>query len=466
MKNSETAAKGHPKGLYLLFFTEMWERFSYFGMRAILILYLTKSYLEGGLAMDPQKANLIYGFSAGFIYFTPLIGGWLADNYLGLRKSITIGGITMMIGQFILFAFNTHTGMYFGIFLLIIGNGFFKANMSTLVGKLYTPGDTRRDSAFSIFYMGVNLGAFLAPIAIGFISDGIFANKNEAGEIVTYGYKYGFLAAGIGMFLGQVLFNSLSDKYLGDTGKKPNIEAKPIIDSSSEKNTKINTKLTFVEKQRIAVIFIFFFFAIFAWAGLEQAGSSLTLYTERYIDKSLYIPFFGKWDVPTPIFQSISPLFIICLAPLFALFWNTRLGQRLSTPLKMGLGLIILGVGFFSMLGAVAQRGGDIQDTTVKAGMWWLVLTYLLHTIGELCISPVGLSTVSKLSPPKLASLLMGVWMLSSFVANILAGFLASTVETMGAGTIFFSISVFVIACGIILISLNKVLVRMMHGIK
>ncbi len=191
--DNHSEKKGHPKALYLLFFTEMWERFSYYGMRGILILYLTKSYFEGGLAIDEKDASLIYGFFTGFVYFTPLIGGWLADQYIGQRKAITIGGITMMLGQFTLFALNTHTGLYMGLLLLIIGNGFFKPNISTLVGRLYSDNDPRRDAAFSIFYMGINLGAFLAPLAIGYFSDGVFAPRDAAGKIITYGYKYGFL---------------------------------------------------------------------------------------------------------------------------------------------------------------------------------------------------------------------------------------------------------------------------------
>jgi proton-dependent oligopeptide transporter, POT family len=199
----------------------MWERFSYYGMRGILILYLTKSLFEGGLAINEQSASLIYGFFTGFVYFTPLIGGWLADKYMGQRLAITIGGITMMLGQFVLFGINTQFGLYLGLFLLIIGNGFFKPNISTLVGRLYADGDPKRDSAFSIFYMGINLGAFLAPLVIGLFAENLFAVKDETGKIITYGYKYGFLIAGIGMLLGQVLFNMLANKHLGNIGESP-----------------------------------------------------------------------------------------------------------------------------------------------------------------------------------------------------------------------------------------------------
>lgn len=456
---AEKKRRGHPKGLYLLFFTEMWERFSYYGMRGILILYLTKSFLEGGLAIDPQEASLIYGFFTGFVYFTPLIGGWLADKYLGQRNAITIGGITMMLGQLALFAVNTHAGLYTGLFLLIIGNGFFKPNISTLVGGLYESGDERRDSAFSIFYMGINLGAFMAPLIVGFLTDDLFSVRDEAGNIVSYGYRYGFLAAAIGMMLGQVLFNLLAQKYLGNIGKKPgSLQASALTD---DKVVDTHKPLTKEEKQRITVIFVLFVFAIFFWAGFEQAGSSLNLYTDKYVDRVIF-----GYEIPTAWFQSVNPLFIVLLAPLFGMFWTSKAGKKLTTPVKMGLGMVILGVGFFFMLAAVAERGGDVEDVSIKASLIWLVLTYLIHTLGELCLSPVGLSVVTKLSPPKLASVLMGVWLLSSFVANIIGGFLASSVEAMGAGKIFLYVSLFVIVCGLILIGLNKKLMKMMHGVR
>ena len=457
--------KGHPKGLYLLFFTEMWERFSYYGMRAILILYLTKKFIEGGLGMDEKYAMLLYGYFTGFVYFTPLIGGWLADRYLGKRLAVMIGGVTMMLGQFTLFGLNSTTGLYIGLLLLIIGNGFFKPNISTLVGGLYKDGDSRRDAAFTIFYMGINLGAMIAPLVIGVVTDNMFATTNEDGSI-SYGYRYGFLVSGIGMLLGQVIFNLLGTKYLGDLGTKPvgavsNTEVAKVQKSiNPETGKELDEKQ---EKQRISVIFILLIFAVFFWAGFEQAGSSLSLYTDKYIDRSI-----GSFEIPTSWFQSVNPLFIVTLAPLFTLFWASPIGRRLTTPVKMGVGMIILGVGFLFMIGAVAERSanGDVDDVNNKAALMWLIMTYLLHTIGELCISPVGLSVVTKLSPPKLASVLMAVWMLSSFFANIVGGYIASYVETMGAGEVFTYIAGFVSVCGVLLILLNKVILKLMHGVK
>lgn len=466
--------KGHPKGLYLLFFTEMWERFSYYGMRAILILYLTKKLTEGGLGMDEQQATLLFGYFAGLVYFTPLIGGWLADKFLGKRLSITIGGITMMLGQLVLFGMNNLTGLYLGLVLLIIGNGFFKPNISTLVGGLYEEGDARKDSAFSIFYMGINLGAFLAPLVIGFISDDLFATTNPDGTI-TYGYKYGFLASAIGMFLGQVFFSALAQKYLGDLGKKPigqlNSDNTSVKEASVSINPETGEVLTSAQElQRILVIFIFLIFAIFFWAGFEQAGSSLSLYTDKFIDRTISLSFFGieSYQIPTSWFQSVNPLFIVALAPLFGMFWVSPLGKKLSTPSKMGLGMIILGIGFLFMLGAVNERAanGNIEDVANKAALMWLIMTYLLHTIGELCLSPVGLSVVTKLSPPKLASLLMAVWLLSSSFANFLGGYIANLFTKMSAGEIFTYIAVLVMGLGFLLIALNNFILKLMHGVK
>lgn len=463
---------GHPKGLYLLFFTEMWERFSYYGMRGILMLYMTKLWIENGLNIPESSASLIYGFFTGFVYFTPIIGGWIADRFIGQRKAITIGGITMLLGQLVLFAMNSHLGLAIGLILLILGNGLFKPNISTMVGQMYRDGDDRRDSAFSIFYMGINLGAFLAPLIAGSLAEDWFAVKgvgeDGAQVILSYGFKYGFLAAAIGMALGQLVFNMLAKKYLLEIGEAPakseTVEVSEIIDDVQQMSTD-KKGLTREEKQRITVIFILTFFVIFFWAGFEQAGSSMTIYTDKYINRSLF-----GWEIPTTYFQSVNPLFIVALGPLFAWFWSSKYGRKLSTPVKMSLGMILLGVGFLFMLmatfGVQVEGSGDNEVIVKKAALVWLVMTYFFHTIGELCLSPVGLSVVTKLAPVKLASMLMGVWMLSSFAANIIGGFVAAYVEKLGAGTIFVSIAIFVIALGILMLLLSRKLSQMMHGVK
>ncbi|XCI75123.1 MAG: peptide MFS transporter [Flavobacteriales bacterium] len=454
-----TVKNKHPRGLYLLFFTEMWERFSYYGMRGILILYLSKSVVEGGLGISSRDASLIYGFFTGFVYFTPIIGGWFADNYLGQRKSITMGGITMMFGQFALFAINDQNGLYLGLLLLIIGNGFFKPNISTLVGQLYEQNDDRKDSAFSIFYMGINLGAFLSPLVVGYVAEEAFSVKGEDGHILSYGYKYGFLIAGIGMFIGQLLYNVLGKQYLGKVGVS--------IEGRKNHHVEMGEKipLTKMEKDRIWVIFIFAVISIFFWAGFEQAGSSLSLYTDKFISKKIA---FGDsiCVIPTAWFQSINAFFIVLLAPVFAVFWQCVLGKKISTPVKMGLSMILLGLGFLFMLGAVFERGGNIEDPSIKASVIWIIFTYFFHTLGELCLSPVGLSAVTKLSPVKLASFMMGIWLLSSFIANIAGGYIAAYVQQLGPKNIFTMMTIFSMALGIIILKLSVWIERKMHGIR
>ncbi|NDK54498.1 peptide MFS transporter [Pontibacter fetidus] len=450
----------HPKGLYLLFFTELWERFSYYGMRGLLMLYLTKTALEGGLGYSVADAALIYGYFTGFVYFTPIIGGWLADKFLGHRRAILIGGVLMALGQFSLFS-TPYIGVemtYLGLLLLIIGNGFFKPNISSIVGNLYAQGDPRRDSAFTIFYMGINIGAFFAPLVCGYLAEDYFATKavvNGVETVTNYGFQYGFLAAGIGMVIGQIVFNTLGPKLLGDLGLKP---VKAETNSSGEAVKK--DKLTKEEIDRVSVIFIISVFVIFFWAGFEQAGSSLTVYTDKYIDREVF-----GYLIPTSWFQSVNPLFIVAFAPLTAQVWLylAKRGKDLSIPTKMGLGMILLGVGFFFMVGAVMQRGG-VEDETVKASILWLLATYFFHTIGELCLSPIGLSMVTRLAPVTLVSMLMGVWFLAPFVAQIAGGYIASYVEELGALTIFSAIGGFVILAGLILIALTRKLMYMMHG--
>ncbi|WFD11668.1 peptide MFS transporter [Tepidibacter hydrothermalis] len=452
-ENVVEQSKKHPPGLYMLFFTEMWERFSYYGMRALLIMYLTTELVKGGLGIEKSTAALIYGWFTGLVYFTPIIGGYISDKYLGQRKAITIGGITMALGQVALFSQQSKTFLYLGLFLLIIGNGFFKPNISTLVGKLYPDGDKRRDAAFTIFYMGINVGAFLAPLICGTLAESTFAIR-EGNMIVQYGFKYGFLAAAIGMVLGQIVFNLLANKYLGDIGKAP----VGIKDKNNKE--KIDRPLTKKEKERTTVIFILATFVVVFWAGFEQAGSSLTIYTQDYINRNI-----GSFEVPVSWFQSLNPFFIVLLAPVLSKVWIT-LSKReqgdLKIPVKMAFGLILLGLGFLLMVGAVLQRGGS-DDIAIKANMMWLVGAYLLHTLGELCLSPVGLSMVSSIAPVKYASALMGVWLLSSFVAQIVGGYIASYVEKLGHLQIFGGIAVVSIVVGLILITLNKKLVSMME---
>lgn len=452
--SGKTNKMKHPPGLYMLFLTEMWERFSYYGMRALLVMYLTTEFVRGGLGVDKVSAMTLYGNFTALVYLTPLAGGYISDRYLGQRKAITIGGIIMALGQFTLFSNQSLTALYIGLFLLIIGNGFFKPNISTIVGHLYPDGDHRRDSAFTIFYMGINAGSFLAPLVCGTLAEKVMATT-QGGEIIHYGFRYGFLVAGIGMVIGQLLFNLLSNKYLGDIGKSPVGKVK----NSANNETK-NKPLTKQEKHRTISILLLTAFVIVFWTGFEQAGSSLTIYTDEFINRSV-----SGWEVPVSWFQSLNPLFIVLLGiPVSKLWYKLACSKRgdLSVPQKMAIGSIMLGFGFLLMVGAVMQRGGNVSDSAIKANMLWLIGTYFLHTIGELCLSPVGLSMVSSLAPAKLASFLMGVWLLSSFVANKLAGILATYTETLGHLEIFAGIAIVAIIMGLILLTFNKKLAAMM----
>lgn len=429
----------HPKGLYLLFTVEMWERFSYYGMRALLIFYLTKSWLDGGLGYDEQTGNLIYGFFTGFVYFTPLIGGWLADHKIGQRMAISIGAFTMMAGEFCLASSQSRYSLMAGLLLLIIGNGFFKPNISTIVGQLYSPTDLRRDQGFTLFYMGINVGALFSPLVTGTLA-------------VHYGYNTGFLAAGIGMLIGQIFYLSLGNRLLGNAGKRLHKDKSLSPEASTPPLTK-------VEKDRTKVILITTFFAIFFFASFEQAGSSLSLYTDKFIDRTI-----GNFEIPASWFQSVNPICIILFAPLFSILWRelARRKREPSLPVKMASGMLLQGLGFVLMVGAVLQRG-DSSSELVKANILWMLFMYLFSTFGELCLSPIGLSMVSRLSPARLTSMLMGVWLASSFVANILAGQVAAMVGELGALKIFGSIAAVCFAIGGILLLLSRRLVRMEH---
>ena len=437
----------HPKGLYLISFVAIWERFSYYGMRAFLILYMANDILKGkdshlgGLGIDPGTAGIIYGIFTGMCYFLSLPGGRIADRYLGKRKSILIGGFLIMIGLFTL-ALDEGKGLFFsGLAILALGNGFFKPSASSMVGDLYEQGDKRKDSAYTIFYTLFNGGAFLAPIITGLLNE--------------KAYKYGFMTAGFGMMLGLIVYIFGAQKYLGDIGKHS-------IHKQNIANKVEKVALTKQEKQRIGVIMIVICFVTFFWMGFEQAGGTFNLYAKNYIDRSVF-----GWIVPTEWFQSINPLLILILGfPISGLWiYLAKKNKNPSIPVKMGMGMIVLAIGFIFMICAVMQRGGENPDTAVKASIIWLVMTYLFHTFGELCVSPIGLSMVSKLAPTRMATLFMGMWFFSIFLANFLAGFMVQFIEKFGTMTIFISIASFVALLGIIILMMKKKLVSMMHGI-
>lgn len=441
---SEAAVKtGHPKGLYFLFFTEMWERFSYYGMRAIFILFMTKILL-----MKDADASQIYGSYTGLVYLTPLLGGYLCDKFLGNRRSIIIGGMLMAIGQFFMFL-SASAGadggvslMWMGLTSLIVGNGFFKPNISTMVGQLYPANDRRIDSAFTIFYMGINLGAFFSPLITG-----------------SMDFKWGFLSACIGMIIGLVAFIVFQKKYLisedgneiGLPVKKLDVKSilmilgsigivffmlnfKQMFNSDIEIISYLiygsmvvmpiiilsDKSLSKIEMNRIIVIFILAFFVIFFWGAFEQAGASLTLFADRQTDRTLF-----GWEMPASYFQSVNPLAVIALAPIFTIIWGFLYIRKLepSSPKKMAIGLTLVALGYVVI--AIAVKGIGVED---KVSMWWLIGLYVIHTMGELCLSPIGLSMVSKLAPLRLSSLMMGTWFLANAAANKFAGTLSALI--------------------------------------
>jgi POT family proton-dependent oligopeptide transporter len=442
MAQSTAAAaptKGHPKGLYLLFTTEMWERMSYYGMRALLVLYMVGATDKGGFGWSQAKALQIFGIYTGLVYATPVIGGFLADRYLGQRLSVTLGGILMMLGQFMLaMPGNSEALFYAGLGMLVVGNGFFKPNISTMVGGLYAPGDARRDGAFTIFYIGINLGAFLASAVCGTLGE-------------KFGWSWGFGSAGVGMGLGVILFLTLAKRLLGDVGTAPKkVERKAGAASVPA------TALTRAEVDRIIVILVLALFVVFFWAAFEQAGGLMNLYTDAKVDRGVF-----GWTVPTTWFQAVNPIFIMLLGPIFAEMWTGlgRKGKDPSIPAKMAMGLLLVSFGFVFMLGASKQ-----SDAAGKAALLWVVAAYFFHTAGELCLSPVGLSMVTKLAPARYASLLMGVWFIANAVANYLAGLIGGYAEKLGEFSLFLSITIATAVAGAVLLALAPMLKRMMHG--
>ncbi len=496
---SEPRAEGHPPGLYVLFTTEMWERFSYYGMRALLVLYLTKA-----MGLERKDALDIYAIYTGLVYLTPLIGGRLADRILGQRKAIFIGGILMSLGQFVL---TQPTMLNLGLGLLIVGNGFFKPNISTMVGTLYPRGDHRRDGAYTIFYMGINLGAFFSPLVCGWL-----------GERVSW--ASGFASAGVGMMLGLLTF-VFTQRMLQGGGLPPGRERLPdarlnlgdwiqiaaisaalvglvygaitswgsvswvwspswmtstaatilyrgavligvlgLFLYATEPRTSDSAEgsahepFTPADWQRIGVILIISLFSIVFWMGFEQAGGTMNLFALEKTDRDLL-----GWEIPASYFQAVNPVFIIGLAPVFAALWTSLARHRFPLPsvAKQGLGLVLLGAGFAVMYVA------DGRAAAGKVSPFWLVGVYFIFTVAELFISPIGLSLVNKLAHPKVASLMMASWFLCTAAANYLAGIMEETVKGYDLNLwVFLGVCAFV--PGLLMLALTPVLVKMSHG--
>ena len=437
--NSQKQIFGHPAGLYVLFFTEMWERFSYYGMRAILVLYLvaesTPDAINPGLNWETGAALSLYGTYTMLVYVASIPGGWIADNILGQKKSVLYGGILLVLGHSIL-AVEEMWAFYTGLGLIIAGVGMLKPNISSMVGGLYSQGDIRRDKGFIIFYIGINVGAFLSSLIVGYVGE-------------TYGWHYGFGLAGIGMTLGLIQY-LYGQKYLSQVGDF-------IGDNKSEEGADVLKKpLTSIEKDRLVVLFLSFILVIVFWGAFEQAGGLMNIYASEKTDR-----LFMGWLVPASWFQSLNAMFIIFLGTAVAGYWAKRkLKNQLSSSLfKMIIGLIIMGTGFFFMSAAATQ-----YETQGSSAMYWLVLAYLFHTIGELCISPVALSFITKLAPLKYASLTMGVYFAMTGFGNKLAGMLGEASQSMGEFTIFTGIALFCVVFGCLVLLFRTKLEKLTHG--
>ncbi|MEA2336971.1 MAG: proton-dependent oligopeptide transporter, family, partial [Thermoanaerobaculia bacterium] len=383
---------GHPRGLSVLFFTEMWERFSYYGMRALLLLFMVAPIAGGGLGFTTRRAATIYGLYTMAVYASSIPGGWLADRILGHYRSVLSGSVLITLGHFSM-AISSLPTFFLGLALIVCGTGMLKPNVSTMVGFLYKPDDARRDAGFSLFYMGINLGAMTAPLVCGFLGQ-------------KFNWHLGFAAAGFGMLIGMT-------QYI--LGRKHLPESTPMRERAVD--DAANEPLTPSDWKRIGAICVLFVFALIFWSVFEQAGSTLTLFADHHTRLSLL-----GWTFPSSWFQSEQPLFVIALAPVFALMW-TRLGKREpSSATKFTLGLALTAIGFAIII--PAARIAETQH--VRVSPVWLTLLYFVHTLGELCLSPVGLSLVTKISPKKVVGLMMGFWFLAASLGNFFAGLIAS----------------------------------------
>jgi len=443
---SETAGWfGHPRGLSTLFFTEMWERFSYYGMRAFLILYMTAPVAAGGLGFDVPRASSVYGTYTGSVWVTPILGGLVADRILGAYRSVLLGGIVIALGHFTL-ALRALPFFYTGLALIVIGTGLLKPNATTLVGSLYDERDARRDAGFSIFYMGINLGAFIGPLLAGGL-----AQKVD--------WHLGFACAGVGMTLGLIQY------VLGRDRLRPAMErvasrvrrAAPVAGAPARAGGGAILGFTPIEWGRIAAVVVFFVFAALFWAAYEQAASTLNLFVDRYADRTVL-----GWTVPSSWFVAIQPLFVILLSGVFAWLWVWLGPREPSTPAKFSLGLLFVGLSFVLLLpaGAIAQRGGGVLVSSL-----WLVGAYFLQVVGELCLSPVGNSAVTKLAPPRIVGMMMGVWFLSIGAGNKLAGWVAGLSASVPLTTLFGALAAVTLVAALVLFLLLQPVRRLMGGV-
>ncbi len=434
---SEQELFGHPKGLYVLFFTEMWERFSYYGMRALFTLFLVAETTSSnaGFGWTNEEALALYGWYTMLVYMSSIPGGWLADRVLGQKKTVMLGGALLCIGHSVL-ALNSEITFYIGCLFIILGVGGLKPNISSMVGGLYKPKDERRDLGFYIFYMGINIGGFLAPILCGYV-----------GEQISW--HYGFGLAAIGMFLGQIVY-IWGQKYLTNVGNL-------ITKENAADRELLEKPLSTIEKDRVKVLLISFLLIILFWAAFEQAGGLMNLYASQKTDRN----FFGLFEIPASVFQSVNSFFIITLATAVGAFWLRwrKKGKEASSIFKIAVGLIIMALGFGFMTAASAQF-----EANGSSAMYWLILAYLFHTVGELCASPVSLSFITKLAPLKYASIIMGLYWAATGLGNKVAGLIGEYSQSLGEFETFLSVTIVWSLIGALVIVLLKPLKRLTHG--
>ena len=415
--SNSTKSRRHPPGLYVLFFTEMWERFSYYGMRSLLVYYMIKH-----LQFTQEQSSRIYGLYTGFVYFTPLFGGLLADRVLGQRRTVIVGGVLMAIGHFLM---AVESLFYPALVFLILGNGAFKPNISTQVGALYPAGDNRRDRAFSIFYMGINLGAFFSPLVCGTLGEKI-------------GYHWGFSAAGVGMVIGLLVYLSGQKHLASDL----------IMQKKESRQQQSSEPMTRGDWVKIGAIFAMMALSIVFWSVYEQQGNTMALWADANTDRTIL-----GWEMPASWFQAFNPLMIFIFVPLLNLFWarQDRRGKEPSSIAKMGIGCVLLASAFLILIPPARELA-----IHPKASLWWLTACTFVLTLGEVYLSPIGLSLVTKIAPARIVSLMMGVWFLSSFFGNYLSGYLGTFWEKMPKENFFLLMFALSFAAGLAFFALLK----------
>ena len=438
---------GHPRGLATLFFTEMWERFSYYGMRAFLIVYMVTPAAMGGMGLTDAHAASIYGTYTGSAWGASILGGLVADRVLGQYRTVFVGGTIIALGHFTL-AFQSLTSFYIGLACIALGTGLLKPNVSTLVGSLYQPGDTRRDAGFSIFYMGINTGAFLGPIIAGYLAQRV-------------DWHIGFASAGVGMTFGLIQYALGRQRLkaaMDRLAAQP--KANPAIATTGTSAPVSGGFLGFTgtEWMRIIAIVIFFLVASLFWGGYEQAGSTLALFAERYTRLEIF-----GFSFPSSWFQSVQAIWVIILAPVFAWIWMKLGSREPSVPAKFAFGLVFMGLAFLFLMpaGAFAQAGDGF-----RVSPWWLIWAFMISEFGELCISPIGLSAVTKLAPVRILGVMMGVWFLSNALGNKIAGTAAGFVSTMPLQSLFGTMGAALVVAGLVMFVLTKPISRLMAGAK